>query len=214
MTIQSPPLPRKKLAIVISCCCGASLFQGLAHAQDPTEEILVTGSRISRTTMDTPTPVTVMTGEELQNVAPGNLIEGLSQMPQFYANQNPEQVNGGQNSGGSNVNLRGGGANRTLTLLNGHRVVSSNRFGTPDVSLFPEDLLRSVETVTGGASASYGTDAVAGVVNFLLDTEFDGFKTHGQTGATEYGDGETWEAGFAFGTDITERLHIIGSVSR
>ena len=57
-------------------------------------------------------------------------------MPQFFANQTPEQVNGGQNHGGSNVNLRGGGANRTLTLLNGRRIVSSNRFGTPDVSLF------------------------------------------------------------------------------
>ena len=214
MTMQSPPFARKKLAMLISCCGGASLLQGVAHAQDPTEEILVTGSRISRSTMDTPTPMTVMTGQELQNVAPGNLIDGLSQMPQFYANQNPEQVNGGQNSGGSNVNLRGAGANRTLTLLNGHRVVSSNRFGTPDVSLFPEDLLRSVETVTGGASASYGTDAVAGVVNFLLDTEFDGFKTRGQTGVSEYGDGESWEAGFAFGFDITERLHIIGSVSK
>jgi outer membrane receptor protein involved in Fe transport len=164
--------------------------------------------------MDTPTPVTVMTGEELQSVAPANLIDGLSQLPQFYANQNPEQVNGGQNSGGSNVNLRGAGANRTLTLLNGHRVVSSNRFGTPDVSLFPEDLLRSVEVVTGGASASYGTDAVAGVVNFLLDTSFSGLKTHAQTGATDRGDGDSWEAGLAFGADLTDRLHIIGSVSR
>src|SRR5690606_15545894 len=134
--------------------------------------------------------------------------------PQFYANQNPEQVNGGQNSGGSNVNLRGAGTNRTLTLLNGRRVVPSNRFGTVDVGMFPEDLLRSVETVTGGASASYGTDAVAGVVNFLLDTEFDGFKTRAQTGVTEYGDGRTWEVGFAFGADLTDRLHIIGSVSR
>ena len=68
--------------------------------------------------------------------------------------------------------------------------------------------------MTGGASASYGTDAVAGVVNFLLDTEFEGFKTRGQAGVTEYGDGESWEAGFAFGMDLTERLHILGSVSR
>jgi outer membrane receptor protein involved in Fe transport len=214
MTIQRPPLARNKLAMLISCCGGASLLHGVAYAQDPAEEILVTGSRITRSTMETPTPVTVMSGAELQSVAPANLIDGLSQLPHFYANQNPEQVNGGQNSGGSNVNLRGAGANRTLTLLNGHRVVSSNRFGTPDVSLFPKDLLRSVEIVTGGASASYGTDAVAGVVNFLLDTGFEGFKTRGQMGASEYGDGESWEAGFAFGANLTERLHIIGSVSR
>ena len=191
-----------------------SAVVGTAHAQSTDEEILVTGSRISRTTMDTPQPMTVVTGEELQNIAPANLIDGLSQMPQFYANQNPEQVNGGQNSGGSNVNLRGAGANRTLTLLDGRRVVSSNRFGTVDVGMIPEDLLSRVETVTGGASASYGTDAVAGVVNFILDTKFDGFKVRAQTGATDRGDGNAWEAGFAFGMGVTPRLHVIGSVTR
>lgn len=191
----------------------AAAVAGAAHGQESVDEIRVTGSRISRNTMNTPTPITTMTGEELQNVAPGNLIEGLSQMPQFFANQNQEQVNGGQNSGGSNVNLRGAGANRTLTLLNGRRVVPSNRFGSVDVSVFPEDLLRSVETVTGGASASYGTDAVAGVVNFLLDTEFDGIKARAQTGVTELYEGHTREIGFAFGKDLTERLHVIGSLS-
>lgn len=201
----------EKGALVLALTAGAI---GAAHGQDVVEEIQVTGSRITRTTMDTPMPVTSISGDELAYVAPNNLIDGLSQLPQFYANQNPEQVNGGQNSGGSNVNLRGAGTNRTLTLLNGRRVVPSNRFGTVDIGMFPEDLVRSVETVTGGASASYGTDAVAGVVNFILDTDFEGFKTRAQSGVTEYGDGRTWELGFAFGADITERLHIIGSVSR
>lgn len=184
-----------------------------ATAQDELEEIQVTGSRISRSTMETPTPVTTMQASELASMAPGNLIEGLSQMPQFYGNLTQEGVNGGQNAGGSNVNLRGGGSNRTLTLLNGRRVVPSNRFGTVDVNLFPEDLLRSVETVTGGASASYGTDAVAGVVNFILDTNYEGLKTHAQTGMTEYGDGRTWEVGAAFGHDFNNGLHVVGSVS-
>ncbi|MES2623778.1 MAG: TonB-dependent receptor [Pseudomonadota bacterium] len=181
--------------------------------QEQLEEIQITGSRIVRSTMQTPTPVTTIQAEELSSMAPGNLIEGLTQMPQFYGNQTPEQVNGGQNSGGSNVNLRGAGTNRTLTLLNGRRVVPSNRFGTVDVNLFPEDLLRSVENVTGGASASYGTDAVAGVVNFILDTDYVGFKTHTQTGITEYGDGRTWEAGAAFGKDLGNGLHILGSLA-
>lgn len=185
-----------------------------AFAQDEQlEEIQITGSRISRSTMETPTPVTTIQASELSAMAPGNLIDSLSQMPQFYSNQTPEQVNGGQNSGGSNVNLRGAGVNRTLTLLNGRRVVPSNRFGTVDVNLFPEDLLRSVENVTGGASASYGTDAVAGVVNFILDTDYVGFKTHSQTGITEYGDGRTWEVGAAFGHEFENGLHILGSLS-
>ena len=119
-----------------------------AFAQDADlEEIQVTGSRISRTTMDTPTPVTTIQASDLAAMAPGNLIEALSQMPQFYGNLTQEGVNGGQNAGGSNVNLRGAGSNRTLTLLNGRRVVPSNRFGTVDVNLFPEDLLRSVENL-------------------------------------------------------------------
>lgn len=196
-------------ATVLALCAVSPL-----QAQEVMEEIQVTGSRLSRTTMDTPIPVTVVTAEELSSMAPGNLIDGLSQMPLFYGNQNPEQVNGGQNSGGSNVNLRGAGTNRTLTLLDGRRVVPTNRFGTVDVNLFPEDLLRSVETVTGGASASYGTDAVAGVVNFLLNTDFVGVKTRAQTGVTRHGDGVVWEAGIAFGTEITDRLHLIGSVSK
>jgi len=181
--------------------------------QQQLEEIQVTGSRISRTTMETPTPVTTMEASELAAMAPGNLIDSLTQMPQFANNLTPEGVNGGQNSGGSNVNLRGAGTNRTLTLLNGRRVVPSNRFGTVDVNLFPKDLLRSVESVTGGASASYGTDAVAGVVNFILDTNYVGFKTHTQTGITEYGDGRTWEVGGAFGHEFDNGLHILGSLA-
>ena len=102
------------------------------------------------------------------------------QLPPFFSNQAPEQVSGGQNSGGSNLNLRGAGLNRTLVPFDGRRIVPTNRFGAADIAMFPEELLRSVETVTGGASASYGTDAVAGVVNFILDTDFEGFKGHAQ----------------------------------
>jgi len=191
----------------------ASGLAGTLQAQEPLEEIQVTGSRITRTTMDTPMPMTIMTARELSAMAPGNLIDSLNQMPLFAGNSNPEQANGGQNSGGSNVNLRGAGANRTLTLLDGRRIVPTNRFGVVDVNLFPEDLLRSVETVTGGASASYGTDAVAGVVNFILDTDFEGFRTRAQTGMTRYGDGENWEFGASFGKALTDRWHVIGSIT-
>jgi len=212
MTARQSQFRLSRLKTGVLLALGAGLFN-IAVAQEVLEEIQVTGSRISRSTMETPTPVTTMQASELAAMAPGNLIESLTQMPQFYGNLTPEGVNGGQNAGGSNVNLRGAGSNRTLTLLNGRRVVPSNRFGTVDVNLFPEDMLRSVETVTGGASASYGTDAVAGVVNFILDTDYVGFKTHAQTGTTAYGDGETWEAGAAFGYDFGSGLHVMGSFS-
>ena len=182
--------------------------------QGALEEITVTGTRIVRSGMVTPVPTTAVQAAELQNMSAGPLFDSLVQLPPFFANQAPEQVNGGQNSGGSNLNLRGAGLNRTLVLLDGRRVVPTNRFGAVDVAMFPEELVRSVEVVTGGASASYGTDAVAGVVNFMLDTDFEGFKGHAQMGETSYGDGETYEAGFAFGFGIGERGHLIGSIEK
>jgi iron complex outermembrane receptor protein len=182
--------------------------------QDPLEEITVTGTRIVRSGMVTPVPTTAVQAAELQNMAAGPLFDALVQLPPFFANQAPEQVNGGQNSGGSNLNLRGAGLNRTLVLLDGRRIVPTNRFGAVDVAMFPEELVESVEVVTGGASASYGTDAVAGVVNFRLNTDFEGFKGHAQMGETTYGDGESYEAGFAFGLGLGERGHLMGSIEK
>src|SRR5262245_1219287 len=182
--------------------------------QQTLEEITVTGTRIVRSGMVTPVPTTAVQADELQNMSAGPLFDSLVQLPPFFSNQAPEQVNGGQNSGGSNLNLRGAGLNRTLVLLDGRRIVPTNRFGAVDVAMFPEELIESVEVVTGGASASYGTDAVAGVVNFKLDTDFEGVKGHAQMGQTRYGDGETYEAGFAFGIPMGERGHLIGSIEK
>lgn len=196
------------------CAFAVSLaVSGVIQAQDAgdIEEISVTGTRIIRSGVDTPTPVTTVTSAELDRAAPGNLIDALTTLPQFFGNITPEQVTGGQNSGGSNVNLRGAGVNRTLVLLDGRRVVPSNRFGTVDVSVFPESLVERVETITGGASASYGTDAVAGVVNFILDTDFEGFKANSQYGTTRYGDGDNYELGFAFGHRFDNGLHVLGA---
>lgn len=178
------------------------------------EEVQVTGSRIVQAPgMFTPTPVTSVNVDTLKEMAPGALSEALSQLPQFFGNTTPQSMLGGQNSGGSNVNLRGAGINRTLVLLDGRRVVSSNRFGTVDVNVFPDMLLKGIETVTGGASASYGTDAVAGVVNFLLDTKFEGAKIHAQTGQTSRNDGRNHDVGLAFGHKFGDRLNVIGSIS-
>ncbi|HEY8519471.1 MAG TPA: TonB-dependent receptor [Gammaproteobacteria bacterium] len=201
-------------ALSIHVCWSAQAQEPTPQPQQGLEEITVTGTRIIRSGMVTPVPVTAVNATELSSMSAGTLYDSLTQLPPFFSNQSPEQVNGGQNSGGSNLNLRGAGVNRTLVLLDGRRVVPSNRFGAVDIAMFPEELLRSVETVTGGASASYGTDAVAGVVNFILDTEFEGLKGHAQMGQTRYGDGDTYEAGFAFGIDVGERGHLIGSIER
>jgi outer membrane receptor protein involved in Fe transport len=181
-----------------------------AASTAPIEEIQITGSRITRTGMTTPTPVTAVTAEELTNMSAGQLVESMSTLPQFFGNQTP-QTTGFPSSGASSLNLRGAGANRTLVLLDGRRMVAGNRFGTVDVGGIPEELIRNVETVTGGASAAYGSDAVAGVVNFILDTDYTGIKGHAQGGETQYGDGENWEVGMAAGTDIGEKFHLVAS---
>ena len=188
---------------------------GFAAEADQLEEVQVTGSRILQAPgMETPTPVTSVQIEELEALSPGNLIDSLSTLPVFFNNSTVDSMLGGQNSGGANVNLRGAGANRTLVLLDGRRVVSSNRFGSVDVNTLPDMLLQNVETVTGGASASYGTDAVAGVVNFKLDKDFEGVKVKGQGGRTSRHDGDNWEYGLAFGHKFGERLHFVGSFQK
>jgi iron complex outermembrane recepter protein len=180
--------------------------------QQPVEEVVVTGTRIQQSGMQTPTPVTVVEADELRAMAPGTLVDGLSQLPQFFGNQTPSSGDGWFTRGGyGNLNLRGLGINRTLTLLDGRRMISSTAFGGVDVNVFPEAMVQRVETVTGGASAAYGTDAVAGVTNFILDTDFTGFDTRVQGGVTSRGDGDNYEVSVSFGTEIGSRGHLLVS---
>lgn len=175
------------------------------------EEISVTGSRIQRTGMTTPTPVTVMSSEELSYMAPTTLMDALSQMPQFANNNTAVGFSDGVtgSAGASNVNLRGVGPNRTLVLLDGRRVVPSTRRGSVDVGLFPKALIQRVELVTGGASAAYGSDAVSGVANFILNTEFTGLEAQVQAGRTSRGDNDTQEYSLAGGLSVGERGHLV-----
>ncbi|HEX7080509.1 MAG TPA: TonB-dependent receptor [Gammaproteobacteria bacterium] len=209
-----------RTGVACACVLSAAGVAGLANAQvEPPqppgapEEITVTGSRIQRTGMTTPTPVTAVDAGQLAQMAPGNLIDSLNQLPQFFNNASPQtQFNFAGTAGASNLNIRGIGSDRTLVLLDGRRIVSSNRLGTTDINVFPEAMIERVEVVTGGASAAYGSDAVAGVANFILNTDFTGIDTHFQGGLTGEGDAENSEASFTYGTDIGDRAHWIGSV--
>jgi iron complex outermembrane receptor protein len=175
------------------------------------ERIVVTGSRIvQQTGMQTPVPVTAVSATELDDLSPGPLVEGIDQLPQFYGGTSPtNQGNFFARGGLGNLNLRGLGINRTLTLLNGRRMISQTAFGGVDVNLFPEAMINRVETVTGGASAAYGTDAVAGVVNFILDTDFTGVSAHAQAGVTDRGDYESHEVSLSYGRDLGDRAHVL-----
>ena len=177
--------------------------------------IVVTGSRIAATGFSAPTPVTVASSEKLKEASPGNLADGLNQLPVFAgslksSNSQPTAAN--RNIGQNLLNLRGIGPTRTLVLLNGQRMVANNVLGSVDINVIPQGLVSRVDVVTGGASAAYGSDAVAGVVNFVLDTNFKGFKADLQSGISTYGDAEQFSGSFAYGTatsDDTARL-IIG----
>ncbi len=176
-------------------------------------EVVVTGSRIQTTGMQAPTPVTVLSQDALQDIAPGNVSQAVAALPQFFNNTQPSTSGPiGAALGATTVNLRGLGPNRTLTLMNGRRMVPFNQIGTVDISMFPSALTQRIDVVTGGASAAYGTDAVGGVVNFILDTKFTGLDLRGQGGISDRGDNGTGGASVAFGTQLTDRIHVLGSI--
>lgn len=190
-----------------------SAQQAAATAPPPLEEITVTGSRITRDGMETPTPVTSVAAQQIDLLSPDQLLDGMNLLPQFMSNSGPATVGSVTGPTGSSfLNLRGIGHNRTLVLLNGRRVAPSNRLGVPDIAMLPTGVIANVEIVTGGASAAYGSDAVSGVVNYVLDTGFSGVKGHTQYGFTERSDNERQEWSFTAGTDIGERAHALLSV--
>ena len=196
---------------------GQDQNQNQKGAPQADEEIIVTGSRVRQTTgMAAPTPVTVMSMTELNELNPGSTVaEQLDELPQFFAT--PTAQRGGNaistTAGGSYLNLRGMGLNRTLVLLDGTRMAPADANGSVNVDNFPAALMERVDIVTGGASAAYGADAVAGVVNFVLNREFEGVKTKYSTGITQEQDGENYNFSFAGGhAFLDDKLHLTGSV--
>jgi iron complex outermembrane recepter protein len=185
-----------------------------SYATEPKQEVVVTGSRIQTAVgMASPMPVSVMSARDIESLSSRGLIDAISLMPQFLMNSTPTNAYSfASNAGQSFLNLRGLGPNRTLVLLDGRRVVSSSRLGATDIGVFPTALIQRVEVVTGGASAAYGSDAVGGVVNFVLDTGFNGLRADAHRGTTERGDGASLGVSLAGGMPLGERLHVIGSV--
>ena len=181
--------------------------------------ITVTGTRIQQAIgMETPTPVTAISANELQTMSASSLTEAMTQLPQFFNSQTAENFGGGgngffQSPGGGSLNLRGIGTNRTLTLLDGRRMPPASIVGGPDINTFPDQLLKRVETVTGGASAAYGTDAVSGVINYILDTKFEGVKLSAQFGRTDRGDGQNQKYTLAIGHALGQNAHLLFSAA-
>jgi iron complex outermembrane recepter protein len=167
------------------------------------EEVLVTGSRVARDTFNTPNPVTVVGSDEMQKLGLANVGDVMAQLPQNSAFVTAGNVGlGNFNIGAQLANLRGLNpffGTRTLTLVDGRRFVPSTNGGAVDLNLIPSNMVARIETVTGGASAAYGTDAVAGVVNVILNTSLEGFKGQIDQGSTTHGDGSSLHGSAAFG---------------
>ncbi len=146
METTNSNLRRSGVSIAVSCALSAG-FAGEIAAQDAgLEEVTVTGSRIVRDGMSTPTPVTAVSAEDLQMMAPGQIIDSLDYLPPFFMNDAPDTAaSKSASAGAANVNLRGLDAKRTLVLLDGRRMVPSNRLGSVDINLFPEAMIERVE---------------------------------------------------------------------
>ena len=186
----------------------AILFAGAAVAQsspiddsdEAIEEIVVTGSRIKRRDTTSPSPITTLGRDGLTLAPQPTLEESLNRMPQLTPDFSRTSNNPGD--GTARLNLRGMGSERTLVLLNSRRVAPSGVGSSVDINNIPQILVDRVEIITGGASAVYGSDALAGVVNFITRDDFEGVMLETRYGVTERGDADYTDINFALGTDF------------
>ncbi|MBX9898243.1 MAG: TonB-dependent receptor [Qipengyuania sp.] len=179
------------------------------ETSEPTGDIVVTGSRISRRDATSSSPISTVSAELLDQTASPSLDRAIGQLPQFSAAQGAAEVGDSQVTigfagGQSYSDLRGLGPNRSLVLLDGRRLMPSAPDGAIDLNTIPSSLIGSVEIITGGASAAYGSDAVAGVVNFKLRDRLDGIELSAKRSITDRGDGATTSLWAAVGSRFAD----------
>jgi len=185
-----------------------------AAVNEPGSPIIVTGTRIKTNGFNEPTPATVFSVETTENLGIVNAGDIVKLIPQNTAFQSDAVagITAGANVGASYANLRGlnpDAGTRTLTLVNGRRFVPTSDGGAVDLNLIPTAMIERVETVTGGASAAYGSDAISGVINLILDTDLEGLRLQGDYGQTFRGDGADYHASLVYGTRIGDRGHLV-----
>jgi len=184
---------------------GGAGVVGVAQAQESADDdvIFVTGSRLVRRDLVAPSPITSIDSEQLQTSGNVTLEDTLNEFPQLA----PDTTSSTNQSGGAGVlsaNLRGLGAVRTLVLVDDRRFMPADETGLTDLATIPTILLERVEIITGGASAVYGSDAIAGAVNFILRDDIEGVETRYQYGQSMEGDGNTHNVDLVFGSSIAD----------
>lgn len=207
------PTRRSPLRVAI---CAALGSVGAAHGQSadqsaagPVEEVVITGSRIVRRDFNAPSPVLTVDVEVFEQISNIGVEAVLNQYPQF--NPGATQFTGGNiqpdagsSPGAATLNMRGLGTGRSLVLVDGRRAQPVNAALAVDVNTIPSAAIARVEVISGGAAATYGPDAMAGVVNFHLKRDFEGVEVNYQTGFTEAGDGEESRADVLIGGNFDD----------
>ena len=170
--------------------------------RDAVEEIIVTGSRVKRRDFNSPSPITTLDREAIA-ASPEATLEGLlNDMPQVTPDF--DRISNNPSNGKAHINLRGLGPGRTLVMLNARRFAPSGVGSAVDINNIPQALIKRVEIITGGASTVYGSDALAGVVNFITRDDFEGFSVEGSYSITEKGDAAATDINIAWGTNFAD----------
>lgn len=194
-----------RLRLIIMSMAAGAVCPSMAEEPDisdatAVDEVVVTGSRIKRRDLDAPSPTSTIDRAAVESSSQATLEELLNQMPQLTPDFGRTSNNPG--NGSAQLNLRGLGPGRSLVMLNSRRLAPSGVGSAVDVNNIPKALIDRVEIITGGASTVYGSDALAGVVNFITRDDFEGFSLETGYGVTEQGDGGFADINVAYGADI------------
>ena len=183
------------LALLASSSVIAQQAEPTSTPSGEVEEIVVTGSRIARPDYSSTSPIVTFGQEQITQTGTVNIENALNQLPQFVQGQMQSTIGAVALAGRASLNLRGLGETRNLVLLDGRRLPLSNANAVVDVNLIPQFILGGVETITGGASAVYGSDAMSGVVNFKSRDHFEGIQLDVRSGISDRGDAKTADYG-------------------
>jgi iron complex outermembrane receptor protein len=212
---------RNFVRVAVAAALGTSVMWGAvpqvmaAEEEDvELEEVQVTGSRIQRSDFVSPNPITTFDAADLERLGINNISDAITQVPQNVSQFSPANTGGSAFYVGSTLaNLRGLNpffGTRTLTLVDTRRFIPTTQGDAVDLNFIPSNLVQRVETVTGGASAAYGSGAISGVVNIILDKRLQGMKVDADYGVTERGDGDNYRIGLAGGTAFADgRGHVV-----
>lgn len=211
--LLKPSLLSASVSAALSAMVLSSIAPVAFAAEDEAaalEEIVITGSRIVRRDTQSNSPIVTVDAADFETQTGLNIESYLNQLPEYNPASSPVTTQGDvqitpvNSVGIASISLRGFGPNRSLVLVNGKRPVPINALMVTDVNGVPAPLLQRVETITGGASAVYGADAIGGVTNFILREDFEGFEVDGQYGKHEAGDGEETTVSVVMGADVAD----------